>query len=76
MKVAGHFANVYRNGDSDDRRLKSRFGNADRSSGSLLFKTGFAAENFLAVPPPGMLRFSIDRVSTRNQEAIYSNFCF
>jgi hypothetical protein len=39
-KVAEPIANVCRNGDSDGRRLKSRFGNADRSSVSLLLETG------------------------------------
>jgi len=47
-KVAANCAPAFRNGDSDDRRLKPRFDNVDRSSVSLPVETGSLAASFLA----------------------------
>jgi hypothetical protein len=77
MKAALKFAAFDRNGDNDDRRLRSRFGNADRSSVSLLFDTGLPTANVVAVSSPGMLRFSVEQFKAAgNRMASYSNFCF
>jgi hypothetical protein len=74
MRIAANSAPAFRNADSDDRRLKSRFGNADRSSVSLPVETGSVSASFiLAVPPPGVLRFSVDLF---NRAGIFPKFCF
>jgi hypothetical protein len=58
--AATRFVNVFRNGGTYARRLKSRFGNVDRSSVSLFFEAGLFAANTLAVSFRRSLRFSID----------------